>query len=215
LIDSAVASQLPPPLATKMVIVLPPHGSGMLSRSFATHSSPARSTLRTTSSGLIAQREAFGAPTELRHLTPAEQRERALRLVQTWNPGLRRMVAESAPDCFQAISPSSSLPLKAPAWPSGNVTLLGDAVHTMTPLQGLGANTAFRDASLLAQQLARVQRGQTGLVSALQDYEAAMLTYGFAAVRQSLRVTEQFASDNPSATTPSRRSCAPRIGCQP
>src|SRR5262249_23867 len=76
-------------------------------------------------------------------------------------------------------------------WSSGNVTLLGDAVHNMTPAGGVGANTALRDAALLSRKLAAVARGDTSLIAAVHDYEMAMPHYGFAAVKKSIGRTQQ------------------------
>jgi salicylate hydroxylase len=67
------------------------------------------------------------------------------------------------------------------------VTLLGDAIHNMTPMAGVGANTALRDADLLRSKLIAATGGEVPLITALASYEEQMLDYGFAAVRQSLR----------------------------
>src|SRR5262245_34586268 len=40
------------------------------------------------------------------------------------------------------------------AWESTNVTFARDDIHTMTPGQGVGANTALRDTALLSHHLA-------------------------------------------------------------
>jgi 2-polyprenyl-6-methoxyphenol hydroxylase-like FAD-dependent oxidoreductase len=79
-----------------------------------------------------------------------------------------------------------------PAWPASRITLLGDAIHNMTPMAGIGANTALRDASLLAGKLAGA-RPET-LMTAIGQYEAAMREYGYAAVRLSLRNARQATS---------------------
>jgi 2-polyprenyl-6-methoxyphenol hydroxylase-like FAD-dependent oxidoreductase len=88
----------------------------------------------------------------------------------------------------------TSVPLSP--WETTSVTLLGDAIHNMTPMAGLGGNMALRDASFLCRHLVAVARGRSELLPALHAYEAAMIDYGFAAVRTSLRYTEQAISGN-------------------
>jgi 2-polyprenyl-6-methoxyphenol hydroxylase-like FAD-dependent oxidoreductase len=84
------------------------------------------------------------------------------------------------------------------AWPARRVTLLGDAIHSMPPTAGVGANTALRDAELLAGNLARVAEGRVPLLDAIADYEARMREYGFAAVRESLaNLRRQQRTENP------------------
>jgi len=78
----------------------------------------------------------------------------------------------------------TSLPI-AP-WPTTTITLLGDAIHTMTPGRGAGANTALRDARLLCKQLVAARDGQLALLTAIHSYEEKMQKYGAEAVKQSL-----------------------------
>jgi 2-polyprenyl-6-methoxyphenol hydroxylase-like FAD-dependent oxidoreductase len=81
-------------------------------------------------------------------------------------------------------------------WQTGRVTLLGDAIHNMTPMAGIGANTALRDADLLRRQLIAVASGERELVPALHEYEERMRDYGFAAVKRSLSNARQTGSAN-------------------
>ncbi|MEU7752297.1 NAD(P)/FAD-dependent oxidoreductase [Micromonospora sp. NPDC049101] len=140
-----------------------------------------------------------------------------------WAPALREVIAGSDPQTVNAIRVRSATPVKA--WETGRVTLLGDAIHNMTPLAGIGANTALRDAALLCDNLTKVQAGTTAVVPALRDYERQMLEYGFAAVRQSLRNARQASSTNrlsrvalratlrtASALPPLRRRMAAQLG---
>ena len=71
------------------------------------------------------------------------------------------------------------------------MTLLGDAIHSMTPMRGIWANTALRDAMTLCRNL--VERE---LLDAIADYERRMREYEFAAVTASLRSARQFGSGN-------------------
>jgi 2-polyprenyl-6-methoxyphenol hydroxylase-like FAD-dependent oxidoreductase len=89
-----------------------------------------------------------------------------------------------------------------PAWTASTVTLLGDAIHSMPPTGGVGANTALRDAALLAGELSRAAGGERPLYQAIGDYEDEMRRYGFAAVEDSLRnLRRQQRTANPLALT--------------
>jgi salicylate hydroxylase len=106
-----------------------------------------------------------------------------------WSPAFRRLVEGSDPATVNALRVKSAAPVDP--WQTGRVTLLGDAIHNMTPMAGVGANTALRDADLLRRELSAAGPGE--VVAAISRYEREMLRYGFAAVRQSLRNAEQAA----------------------
>ena len=55
-------------------------------------------------------------------------------------------------------------------WVAGNVALLGDACHPMTPYMAQGAAMAIEDAAILSRCLAGVDRD--GIAAALERYEA-------------------------------------------
>jgi 2-polyprenyl-6-methoxyphenol hydroxylase-like FAD-dependent oxidoreductase len=64
-----------------------------------------------------------------------------------WSPGLRYLVERSDGSSLTSFAVKSSVPI--PPWTTCRVTLLGDALHNMTPFRGIGAHTALRDAVLL------------------------------------------------------------------
>lgn len=121
--------------------------------------------------------------------------ELALLLTKRWKPELRTLVEDAEADDCLAIPIRSSVPV--PPWPTGRVTLLGDAIHAMTPAGGQGANTALRDAALLTEELTAVHAGTEELRPALARYEASMREYGFAAVAASLRGIDMFRPRKP------------------
>ena len=63
------------------------------------------------------------------------------------------------------------------------MTLLGDAIHYMPPVGGIGGNTALQDAQRLCAALAAAASGAEPLAAALRDYQAEMLDRGFKTVR--------------------------------
>jgi 2-polyprenyl-6-methoxyphenol hydroxylase-like FAD-dependent oxidoreductase len=106
-------------------------------------------------------------------------------------PGAWSHLVEAAePASVSAFAVKTSVPV--PPWQTRNVTLLGDALHNMTPFRGVGANTALRDAAALRHTLAAVSGGEQDLLPALAAYERDMIDYGFAAVRRSLADMERF-----------------------
>ena len=139
---------------------------------------------------VTARRAKFGFPPDEDALTSAELKTSVQQLTGDWHPMLRRLIERADPSTIGALSVKTSTPV-AP-WKTGNVTLLGDALHNMPPFRGVGANTALWDAAQLRAALVAVEHGERGLPDALAGYERAMIAHGFAAVRASLRATAQF-----------------------
>jgi 2-polyprenyl-6-methoxyphenol hydroxylase-like FAD-dependent oxidoreductase len=87
---------------------------------------------------------------------------------------------------------------RQPPWPPSRVTVLGDAIHAMSPARGSGANTALQDAALLSRTLTAARADGTSadgvagdaaggaeVVAAIGEYERQMRKYGYAAVAAS------------------------------
>lgn len=131
---------------------------------------------------LIARTTVFGRPRdELLKPSHEECAGLSLSLTQKWH------------DCFrvlfelQDVSQSSSLRLATvnpnlPVWDaSDRITLIGDAVHVMSPCGGLGAVTALRDGALLAKVI-----GESGIsAQSIGRYEDEMRGYAKTSVQGS------------------------------
>jgi salicylate hydroxylase len=139
--------------------------------------------------GLGAQRATFGLDGDVDTLDGASLRAVALKAMDGWDERLKSLARLAHADTINAIVIRSSVPV--PAWPTRRITLLGDAIHSMTPYRGIGANVALKDAVRLCRALTAANRGERPLLDAMRDYEAEMLDYGFRAVRGSLRAMEQ------------------------
>ena len=98
--------------------------------------------------------------------------------------GYRELVRMTDPGTLSLLPIRTSRPVDP--WQPSRVTLLGDAIHSMTPYRGIGANIALRDAALLCRHLVRAAHGEATLLEAIAEYEHTMRRYGFAAVRGSL-----------------------------
>lgn len=128
-----------------------------------------------------ARREWFGySAEELRAMSGEQLHAIMVEAVRTWHPRVSEIVAHCDPATVFALPLRSGVPI-AP-WATTSVTLLGDAIHAMSPAAGAGACTALRDASRLTTALTQAGTGRD-LIPALSDYETEMIDYGFAAVR--------------------------------
>ncbi|MFC4584747.1 FAD-dependent oxidoreductase [Sphaerisporangium corydalis] len=126
----------------------------------------------------------FGVNDDVSRLDPAALLDTVEGRIADWHPDLRGIVRRSDPDTVRAVPMRTAEPV-AP-WPSGPVTLIGDAIHCMIPA-GIGAAVALRDAALLSAELGAALRAGAPLVNAVARYEREMLTYGFEAVAASQR----------------------------
>lgn len=133
--------------------------------------------------GIWAAADKF--PQDLRAMDGQALLALSQRLTADWHPDWRRLLSASDPNSVFPVVIRTSVPIEP--WAPSNVTLLGDAIHTMTPGRGVGANTALRDAALLTRHLQAVQEGRVDLVAAIGAYETEMRRYSAEAVERSRR----------------------------
>ena len=138
--------------------------------------------------GVSAQHDRFPAPDpQLAGMDAAALHAVACRAIRSWHPDLRALLAKAAVDETFFIRVRSSE--RIPAWIPSRVTLLGDAIHAMSPARGSGANTAMLDAANLCAAIT----GGGDIVAAIGAYEERMRAYGFAAVEASRHAETQTA----------------------
>jgi salicylate hydroxylase len=150
---------------------------------------------------LGAQRRVLGLREED---TPCAETLRgiALAAMADWHAGFRELVHLTDPGTLSLLPIRTARPV-AP-WQTSRITLLGDAIHSMTPYRGIGANVALRDAALLCRQLTRAVHGELPLLDAIHAYERAMIRYGFDAVRGSLEAMKASLNSGALGRTASR-----------
>jgi 2-polyprenyl-6-methoxyphenol hydroxylase-like FAD-dependent oxidoreductase len=112
-----------------------------------------------------------------------------------WSAPLRTLVDATQPSTVTTV-PLRTMP-HLPDWTPSRVTLLGDAIHNMTPMAGIGANTALRDADQLRQNLI----GAADPVNGVRTYETAMRAYANRALKLSTRN-----ATNAALATPANRA---------
>jgi 2-polyprenyl-6-methoxyphenol hydroxylase-like FAD-dependent oxidoreductase len=131
--------------------------------------------------GLWASAEKF--PPDFREMKGPELLAFSIAQTKQWHPDWQKLLTFTDPSSVFPVSIRTSVPLDP--WTPSNVTLLGDAIHTMTPGRGVGANTALRDAVLLTKHLVAVRDGKRDLVESIGAYEEKMRKYGYEAVLKS------------------------------
>jgi 2-polyprenyl-6-methoxyphenol hydroxylase-like FAD-dependent oxidoreductase len=133
--------------------------------------------------GLTGDRGQFGVPDErLLAMSPAELHALSATLIRSWHPDLRALHAMADIEETFAVRIRTA-PVIA-AWQPSRVTVLGDAIHAMSPAGGSGANTALQDAAHLCRALTTAADGNN-VTTAIGQYEHQMRDYGYAAVAAS------------------------------
>jgi 2-polyprenyl-6-methoxyphenol hydroxylase-like FAD-dependent oxidoreductase len=138
--------------------------------------------------GMIAHHQDF--PAGVAEMAGVARRAVCADMAGDWDPVLARMITESRPESVEMLRLKHSTLLKP--WPSTTVTVLGDAVHNMPPVGGLGANSALLDAAALADELLR----HDAPVAAIAAYEKRMRKHGYGALRESLTNTRRAITPN-------------------
>ncbi|KAI5464367.1 hypothetical protein BGZ63DRAFT_377541 [Mariannaea sp. PMI_226] len=104
-------------------------------------------------------------------------------LTKDWHPRFKPLFDEMNESEAAFWKITSSSPEGVPEWPNEpRVTVIGDAVHAMTPAAGIGANTAARDSALLGRLLREAGGYKPGVTAA---YEQGMRVYAGQAVNES------------------------------
>ncbi|MDI9915309.1 NAD(P)/FAD-dependent oxidoreductase [Rhodococcus sp. IEGM 1379] len=102
-----------------------------------------------------------------------------------WHPEIRQLLALWEKESLLALRVSTAAPV--PVWEPSRVTLIGDAIHAMSPVLAMGANTAIRDASELTRALSDAVASQGSLVGAISGYQNRMAEYASVLVADSRR----------------------------
>ncbi|KAG0646673.1 FAD-dependent monooxygenase [Hyphodiscus hymeniophilus] len=104
-------------------------------------------------------------------------------LIKDWHPRFQPMFQQMVDSESSFWKITCSTPTGVPEWKNEpRVTLIGDAVHAMTPAGGNGANTALKDSALLGRLLAEAGGYKDGVTLA---YEKEMRVYASEAVAAS------------------------------
>ncbi|PTB35561.1 hypothetical protein M441DRAFT_62624 [Trichoderma asperellum CBS 433.97] len=123
------------------------------------------------------------APNDDYTIVGKQAAEIAKSLVKDWHPRFKPLFDEMAESEAAFWKITCSTPSGVPEWPNEpRVTLIGDAVHSMTPAGGIGANTAVQDSALLGKLLHEAGGYGPGVTAA---YEREMRIYASKAVHLS------------------------------
>lgn len=104
--------------------------------------------------GLLLPKKLLG-PTE-EDLSKAFQtpaKDVSLALTSEWDPSLRSLLELQDPEITTMVRSVSVAPAMEPWTPNDQVTLIGDAVHVMSPTGGVGCVAALKDAATLLKSL--------------------------------------------------------------
>jgi 2-polyprenyl-6-methoxyphenol hydroxylase-like FAD-dependent oxidoreductase len=138
---------------------------------------------QTPTFGWVLGGTTFSAPNDDFSVIGKPAADLSRELTAGWHDRLRPIFEQQIDEEAAFLKMSTSSPDGVPEWESEHrVTLIGDAVHAMTPAGGVGANTALRDAAFLGRSLADAGGWTAGLTA---DYEREMRRYASPNVKMS------------------------------
>ncbi|MEU6996245.1 FAD-dependent monooxygenase [Streptomyces sp. NPDC046465] len=127
---------------------------------------------------------------EPRRLGPAGLRRVAAGLIgPDWHPGLHRALEHWDTASLFPLRIATAAP--AGAWTAPGLTLLGDAIHAMSPVLAMGANTALRDAGELTEAVSAALTRNSCLEQAVTTYQDRMRAYAVPLLSASRRIGRQ------------------------
>jgi 2-polyprenyl-6-methoxyphenol hydroxylase-like FAD-dependent oxidoreductase len=147
---------------------------------------------------LSSRKDYLGLPDEeLFELSGEETVALSLKLTAAWDPSLRCLFELQDPTQTALLRISSAKP-DLPSWePSARITLLGDAVHAMSPTGGVGANEALQDSA----DLLKVLKGDIS-AETVGAYEAVMREHAGKAILGSGMGGKKFFNMRPFSELP-------------
>ncbi|KAM5466708.1 hypothetical protein MauCBS54593_005966, partial [Microsporum audouinii] len=132
---------------------------------------------------LIARKHVFNLPdgVPLSIYTGADAAAISLRVTDCWDPRIRSILHLQDKRQSSLLRVLSASPDIKPWVPSDKATVIGDAVHAMSPCGGVGAVTALVDGASLARTIAT-----EGIsVESIGEFEKAMREFAGASIRRS------------------------------
>lgn len=184
-LDEARKKELPPLMTDGSLNNIVPYGRGWLFIASFAETNDGSEENYTLWAYIVPKSE---TPADTKSLSQEKLRDIALAGVEGWATPLETVIRDGD---LSTISPIvlRSMPTLS-EWKSNNITLMGDAIHNMTPMAGVGANIALRDAHVLTDLIIDAHRGKIGIVEALGKYENEMRGYANAAVALSREIAE-------------------------
>lgn len=123
------------------------------------------------------------APNDNYAIVGKEAADVAKSLTANWHPRVKPLFDSMDENEAAFWKITCSTPEGVPEWRNEpRVTVIGDAVHSMTPAGGIGANTAVRDSALLGRLIAEAGGYRDDITA---KYEKEMRVYGSEAVKSS------------------------------
>lgn len=117
----------------------------------------------------------------------------ALDVTSEWDPSIRSLIQLQDRALTMGMRVYSASP-ELKAWnPSANVTVLGDAIHVMSPSGGVGAVAALNDATALAQIVAEEEIS----VASIGKFEEISRAFAVACIRRSFAAGEKLLNTPP------------------